>query len=217
PFSNYCYAGKPKIGYSTINECFDLLKKDTTPKPDMTYVYIPHFDDISHQHGINSPQAFECFTAIDYSFRRLVEEQKNSDTLFIVTADHGLIDTLPEEKIHLDDYPDIKDCLILPLCGDPRVAYCYVRSNKIKRFRSLVDMQLNKYCDRYSLDYLIEHNYYGLKSINPRFYDRVGEEVLILKGNYVLYDSVYKENFKKLVGFHGGTSRDEMLVPLILV
>ena len=218
PFSNYCYAGKPKKGYTEVDECFSLVKEELEKKTEMIYVYIPHFDDTAHKNGINSSEARELFKKIDESFKNLIKETKNPDTLFIVTADHGLIDATPDKIINLDDYHDIQDCLILPICGDPRVAYCYVRPYCLNYFRKKVDFYLSHACRRYSFDYLFTRSYFGKDvTANQKFLDRIGDEILIMKDNYVLYEKVWKEEDVKLVGFHGGLSREEMIVPLIVV
>ena len=216
-FSKFCYGDKPKKGYKDINQCFNLLKEELTKDTEMIYVYVPHFDEIAHMNGINSQDARNVFFTIDKVFNKIVDENKKSDILYIVTADHGLIDTKPHEIINLNDYQEIKDCLILPLCGDPRVAYCYVRANKLQKFRELVRKKLSPYCDMYSIEDMIDDNFFGLFDINPKLYSRIGDEILIMKDHYVLTDHVYREQHKQLIGFHGGLSPDEMIVPLITV
>ena len=43
-------------------------------------------------------------------------------TTLIVTADHGFVDSPADEAIDLAAHPGLRDTLLLPLCGEPRVA-----------------------------------------------------------------------------------------------
>jgi len=216
-FSKYCFGNIPRIGFKTIEECFtklgDHIKK--TPISEIIYTYIPHFDEVAHHNGINSQVTIDLFHKIDSLYKELIEKNPHSDTFFIVTADHGLIDATKDTILHIDNFPSIKECLILPLCGEPRVAYCYVRPAKHKQFVEEVEKLLSHVCDRYSMQDILANKLYGLYEPNPQIFDRIGDEILIMKDNYVLIDKVYHEVHKDFVGFHGGLTYDEMMVPLI--
>jgi predicted AlkP superfamily pyrophosphatase or phosphodiesterase len=221
-FSDYCFGEKDKMGYDTIAQCFQSVISAIVPTSGVAptetiYAYIPHFDEYAHYHGINSPQTIEIFQQIDREFERLVKLSMGMDTTYIVTADHGLIDTTPDSILQLSSYPSIRECLILPLCGEPRVPYCYVRPQKLSQFISEVDKHLGAYCDRYELSELLEKKLFGTGTPHPKFFDRVGDQILIMRENYVLIDKVYHEGHKQFVGFHGGLSDDEMRVPLVVV
>ena len=216
-FSNYCYGNQHKKGYNNINDFFDIIKNNifNNKETSIIYSYMADFDETAHDFGINSAESIKLFEQIDQEFANLIEKTQNTDTLFIVTADHGLIDTAPEKILFLKDFPDIEDCLILPLCGEPRVPYCYVRPAKLDKFVKAVNEQLGDFCYRYSQKEIINMKLYGTGEINPKFYDRIGDQILIMKDNYVLFDKIYGEKKPEIIGFHGGLSKDEMIVPLI--
>jgi predicted AlkP superfamily pyrophosphatase or phosphodiesterase len=218
-YSNYCYANKPKQGYETLPECFNLIKTQVlgSHESELVYVYIPQFDHNAHNFGINSGESVALFKQIDDLFTDLLNETKDTETLYIVTADHGLIDTSEDKKLYLSDFPDVQECLILPLLGEPRVPYCYVRPSLEKQFISAVDSQLGEFCDRYSAAEVMNMSLYGLGEVNPKFFGRIGDHILFMKENYVLLDKVYCEQHKPFIGFHGGLTKEEMLVPLIVV
>jgi len=46
------------------------------------------------------------------------------------------------------DHPDLEKTLVLPLCGEPRVAYCYVHPDKTGQFERYVRNELSaqRYC-----------------------------------------------------------------------
>jgi hypothetical protein len=218
-FSRYCYGDKAKQGFEKVEECFALIKEEIELRPDteMIYAYIPHFDDMAHHKGINSQESVNFFKNIDKMFHDLTVQTQDTETLYIVTADHGLVDTTPKEILKITDFKDIHNCLILPLCGDPRSPSCYVRPAKLDYFRRAVDDQLSEYCERHTQQELFDMNIYGLGEVNPLIYDRIGDEILFMKSNYAMVEKVYHEEQKEIIGFHGGLSGEEMLVPLIII
>lgn len=216
-FSQYCFKDKKRIGYENLSQCFSLISDNIINKneTEMIYAYIPHFDENAHKCGINSSESIDILNLLDNQFSELLEKAKNTETLFIVTADHGLIDTSPDRILKISDYPAIQECLILPLCGEPRVPYCYIRPSKKEQFDIAVADHLGAYCDRYNLSDVLNRPLYGLGKRNPKIFDRIGDEILIMKENYILTDNILNEKSKDFIGYHGGLTKDEMLVPLI--
>jgi hypothetical protein len=45
---------------------------------------------------------------------------------------------------------------------------------------------------------------------------RIGDRLLLMQGNYIIKDWLAQEKHYELIGVHGGVSRDEMEVPLII-
>jgi len=217
-FSNYCFGDKPKIGYETADECFSLIKYNLQKPthPNMIYAYMHHFDNVAHACGINSYESIAFFRKIDNLFTDLIEQSKGQDTLFVVVSDHGLIDIPKEKRLDLNNYPDISKCLVLPLSCEARVPFCYVRPSLEKQFIKAVDDQLGECCDRYTAQELLDMSIFGLGEPNPKFFDRIGDHILLMKDNYVLQDKVYHEQDRPLIGYHGGLTREEMLVPLVV-
>ncbi len=64
----------------------------------------------------------------------------------------------------------------------------------------------------------ISKNHFGLFESNENLKDRIGDYILIFKKNYYMRDKLKGEG-KRIpkLGYHGGLSKEEMLVPLILI
>jgi len=58
---------------------------------------------------------------------------------------------------------------------------------------------------------------FGLFNPNKKLFNRVGDYVLIMKENYVIMDSLLGEKRGFHIGNHGGVSKQEMHVPLIII
>jgi len=137
--------------------------------------------------------------------------------LVIITADHGLVDSKKDELIDIEQHPDLKDTLLMPLSGDPRAAYCYVKQGMTDMFEEYVDKNLSEICSVYKSPQCVEDHFFGLDDPNPRLWDRIGDYVLIPKENYVIKDKILGESPHHYTGHHGGMSEDEMFVPVIAV
>jgi hypothetical protein len=105
----------------------------------------------------------------------------------------------------------------MPLSGEPRAAYCYVRPEKIKQFENYVKTEFKKCCEMRKSEDLIKEKYFGLFEPNEKLKDRIGDYVLIMKENYIMKDLVLGEKRNIYIGNHGGVSREEMFVPLIVI
>ena len=134
----------------------------------------------------------------------------------IVTADHGLIDTDPGQLIELARHPQLAEALLLPLCGEQRAAYCYIHPDKREQFEHYVQSVLGDFATLWDSPELIDQGWFGLGEPHPRLKERVGHYALLMKGNYAIKDWILGERRHVQIGVHGGTSEQEMTVPLIV-
>lgn len=208
------------LDYGNLSQFFRQIKKaiDSSKRKKYIYAYWWELDALNHKYGFNSKKTNKHFKEIDKKFSRFIKSFKN--TTFIITSDHGFVNVSKKNEIKLEDHPKLKGCLTLPLCGEKRVAYCYVHPSKAREFEKYVKIKLKNYCYLFKSQDLIKKNYFGLFKPNPKLFDRVGDYILILKKNFILKDSIEKNVEKKNgrhIGHHAGVSKYEMLVPLIFI
>ncbi|MDH5546588.1 MAG: alkaline phosphatase family protein [Gammaproteobacteria bacterium] len=211
--------GAKRKGYASLQEFYSEIEQTITADKDKKYIfaYWPEFDGLCHTYGVYHQNTHKHFNDLDQGLEQLATRLAGSNTLIVVTADHGLIDTAPEYVIRIEDYPEIAQCLRIPLCGEPRACYCYVKPEAMSMFADLCETQLGQYCDCVSAQQLIDDGYFGLGEANALLKERVGDFVLLLKGNYVIKDRLLSEKPFTQIGVHGGLSEDEMLIPLVVV
>lgn len=216
---NLAHHGRADIRpYDTQDDFFlgvaKLLRANHHRK--FVYAYWADLDRISHEAGAFSAETEWHFTSWEEGFRRFLKYVEGTGSLVIVTADHGFIDTDESHSIDLDDHPELADCLALPLCGERRVAYCYVKPNRMERFESYVRSELDAAAELRRSSELIEQGWFGTGTPHPRLADRVGHYTLVMKENYVIKDWLPNERRYEHIGVHGGVSEEEMWVPLIV-
>ena len=154
---------------------------------------------------------------LDREFARFLEKMRREDAIVLVCADHGFVDTEDATRIHLDDHPRLASTLRLPLCGEQRTPYCYVKPGEREVFEQYVSTELAGVCELVSSDTLVDEGFFGPGDPHRSLRDRIGDYALIMNDNYVLKDRIATEQpgFKH-VGVHGGVSQAEMHVPLVV-
>lgn len=182
-----------------------------------TFAYWAKLDALSHEYGAASPEVAAHFEELDCTFRAFIQDIEGSRATVLVTADHGHIDTAPDRVLHLEEHPALREDLTLPLCGDPRVAYCYVRAHRRGHFETYIDENLSHCCELQLSQRLLEQGYFGLGTPHPRLQERIGDYILLMKDNYVISERLAGESPFSQTGVHGGLSADELYVPLVVV
>lgn len=205
--------------YTTFSGCLRQIKRILTSNHEKKFIYAywPDFDGLCHKHGTKSAEVAAHFVELTKKITALIRSLANSQTTFIITSDHGLIDTEASKIIEVRKHPDLEGSLILPLCGEPRVAYCYVRPSRTAQFEAYIKQHFSGMCEIYTGEELINNCYFGLFEPNKRLFDRVGDYVLIMRDNYVIKDFLLGEEEKFNIGYHGGVSKEEMFVPLVVI
>ena len=134
----------------------------------------------------------------------------------MLTADHGFIDGPGEHLIDLDAHPQFAATLARPLCGERRVAYCYVKKGADATFLDYVESELGHAAELMPRESLLASGWFGPGPAHPRLADRVGDYALVMRGDWTIKDWLPGEKRHPMIGVHAGLTPDEMLIPLVL-
>lgn len=212
--------GSKRIPFSNLSGFFKQINSslDINKSRKFIFAYWAKFDSICHRKGTDSKEAKKHFEMLDKKIASLAKSLKNKNTSIIITADHGLIDTKEKSRIiKLENHLKFVETLSMPLSGEPRFVYCYAKPSKTKQFENYVQTKFKDACSMHKSSGLIKKNYFGLFEANEKLKDRVGDYILIMKENYIMKDLVFGEDRNIFIGNHGGTSKEEMFVPLIII
>lgn len=219
-YSRIVDKGAKKLSFSNLNGFLKQINKALSITDSKKYIlaYWAELDSLCHKKGTDSYEVKKHFNELDKKIESFVKSLKNKNTAIIISADHGLINTKEKSKIiELKNHPRFVETLTMPLSGEPRVAYCYVKPRKVREFENYVKTKFKDVCEIYKSDDLIKSNYFGLFEPSEKLKDRIGDYVLIMKENYIMKDLVLGEDENALIGNHGGMSEEEMFVPLIVI
>ncbi len=103
--------------------------------PRYIYAYWNQPDGLLHTYGCGSKEAHECIVSLEQQVAELAAELE--DSLIVVTADHGHIDT---NYVYIQDYPELFNCLVRKPSLEPRVLNLFIKDGKMDFFsrRSLI-------------------------------------------------------------------------------
>ncbi len=182
------------------------------PERKFVYAYWWEFDALSHRHGVGSPEVRAHFDALDAMFGELLARLAGTDTQVVLTADHGFIDSPPQESIELP--PELCAMLRFPLCGERRVAFCHTQDPKpfLGKAKDLLGERANVRPSRELLD----EGWFGEGRSHPHFAERIGDVAIVMNGLGTVKDWVSGEPRHLHIGNHGGMSEDEMNIPLVV-
>jgi len=175
--------------------------------------YVSVTDDIGHKYG---PTSIEYHNTISLIFSWLLRsfDGVDSDTVVIISSDHGVVEVDPEKTFEIERDGPLMDKLIIPPCGERRFSYLYSRD--IDDVSNYMRSELDEICivtreDAFKL------KLFGLAG-NEKFKDRIGDVIVAVKGNYCLnFKYRMDEEDFDLRGHHGGLSLGEMIVPALIL
>jgi hypothetical protein len=201
--------------FETLDEMAALIGRLSRERdPSYCYAYWPVLDSLSHMHGWKSVAAADHLRQVDRVVETCVRALTGTGTVLLVCADHGFVDTRAETRLRLEDHPDIAGALERPLCGEPRLVYCYVKDGAGAEFEDAVVQQLGHALEVWPSQRLIEEGLLGMGAAHPEIQHRIGTHALFLRDEYCLTDRLEGEDPFSLVGVHGGMSDAELRVPL---
>ncbi len=169
------------------------------------YAYWEEPDNTMHKKGVHAQETGTLLQEIEEEIERLAENME--DTLLIVTADHGLVDT---QTTLLSEDAELMDCLVRPPSMESRAMNFFVKDECVNRFEAL-------FAARYGIDYRLltmaeGRKLFGNGRDHPRLSRMLGNYLAVAEGSRTL---AMKD--KKFSGEHGGMTADEMIIPLIAI
>jgi len=221
PFNRYHTPGARRLGYQRLEGFLAALMEATSTPPNagpprLIHAYYPDLDNQMHRLGTADPRVAEHLAALDTYLGRFLELQADHGTRIILTADHGFIDAPVERLIELDRHPPLAALLARPLCGERRIAYAYVRPGGHQAFADYVASHLGEACRAIPTRDFIAAGWFGPGPIHPALAARAGDFVLLMEEGWTIKDWLPGEKHYDQPGVHGGCSRAEMTVPLIV-
>lgn len=200
-------------GVENFDQLCQRIKQQTSKKEEQFILaYWPEPDSTSHKFGPYSENVKKVLKDLNTKLKRLCAQLK--DSLIIVSADHGHTEN---EDIFLNDYPDLMDCLALPLALDMRAQSVFLKPDKEKTFMRLFEKYLSKdFILVKSSDALSTH-LFGYGEPHPYTKDFLGDYLIIAKTEKSLVQRFPDDVYHHLSGSHSGLTQKEMVVPLILV
>jgi len=203
-FDRAVYMGSKEIGYITLSDLLFHIEEQLKLDAVFINAYWWSVDALSHHYGPYSSAVINEIKMLDLFLKELIKVI-DKDTLLIITADHGQIESIPNTVLDLSKMKASKN-ILLPIT-DVRAPYLYTNGKLDKKefesFKNLLIMEKDEVFKK------------GLFGEEEKFKDRIGDLVILIKdGSTISYIS--DPNEVSLVGKHGNLTEEEMFVPLML-
>ena len=208
---NYYISPHADIKVETFQEIIDKTK-ELCDQPDRKFIYAywTSPDDIIHKYGganEGHPKIREFIDDIQVKIEELARNM--NDTLLVVTADHGHVDTTVSQ---LEEYPELMDCMERLPAIEPRVATFFIKKGRKREFKKLFnDIYKGKF-DLLTKEEVLEKKLFGTGTEHPKFRDMLGDYVAVAIDDVTL---IHTKKVKWLAA-HGGVTEREMYVPVLI-
>lgn len=169
------------------------------------YYYYEKLDTAIHTSGVYGKETKKKIKGIERFVKKITK--KHPDTLFVVIADHGLIDC---KDIDIAQFPDLLSCLseARPISFEPRCPTFWVKENKKVEFEQLFKKHYGAHFDLFTKDEVLQKNIFGEGIISVTALDFIGDYLAISRDEYRLKDSRLVNKFYPPAS-HGGGTKEE--------
>lgn len=204
---------KPNGASDFDDMCSKIKEQSTHDGPQFILAYWPNPDSSSHEFGPYSKEVKTVLKNLNAKVKHLCTEL--TDSLVIISADHGHVEN--KGDIFINNYPDLLDCLQLPLSLDCRVQAVFLKENREDMFLALFEKYLSKEFLLFKTEDALKMHLFGYGKPHPLAKDFLGDYLIISKAQKSLIQRFENDAYIHLTGAHSGLTNQEMLVPLILV
>ncbi|NWJ98541.1 MAG: alkaline phosphatase family protein [Chloroflexi bacterium] len=216
------------ISYRTPATAFATLRERLLSKPSdgslksFTYCYVDTLDAVGHRDGPLTPNYQAELAALDFSLNRELFQglKGRSDLLLFVVADHGQRTVDPQKVAWLHEHPELTRLFVAPMGGERRVAYLYLKAGTLETARRYIDSHFGEHFLTLSKVEALEMGLFGLpgQAISSQADDRIGDLLMIPRREWITRQFVTATDKGPIGrdGVHGGLSRAEMLIPLLM-
>ncbi len=222
-YSRAVTAGAERTGYDTAADfAYTVRRVLETAGPTFVHAYQPTLDVIAHEEGTGTDRYRVTLAAITDRLRRELLEKCASGTakrtLLVLTADHGIVDTVPTENVDLvsrEWWPTLEgafrrdaDGSPRPPTGGPRNTHFHVRPGRLEDAREILEAGIDGRV--FTRAEALERGLFGPVEPSTLFERRCGDLMAVHRNRGLCWH----DSDRRLVGMHGGLTGEEMLVPL---
>ena len=133
-------------------------------------------------------------------------------TVMYVTADHGMVDVGPADRVDADTQLELRDGVAL-LGGEPRARHVYARPGAAADVLDTWRETLGAAAWVVSREEAIDNGWFG--PVRDDLADRIGDVVAASAGPLAVVAATEEPRETALVGMHGSLAPTDQLVPLL--
>lgn len=192
--------------------------KDLCTMPDKKFIlaYSDNPDGLLHKFGTTSEEIKLFIKEVEKKIEEMVQDF-DEDTILIVSADHGHKDI--EKSYSLNNYPEIRECLIMPESLESRALTFWVKEEMkeifVQRFNKIFK---NEFWLMTKEEFLNKYHFLGYGNKHYKIDDFIGNYMaLSVAGSMIRIETFLAEGKPVKKSTHCGLTKEEMEVPVIVI
>ncbi len=174
------------------------------------YAYWNEPDSTMHRTGTVSSETHATVTELEKMVEKTVSGL--SDTLFMIIADHGHMDS---RNCCLLDYPEILDCLVRQPSFEPRTLNLFVREECRVVFPEIFRKYFGDSFILLTREEAISGKLFGTGRDHAALKQMIGDYVALAVSDRSVFNTHLEA--QEMPGGHAGLTREEISVPLIVI
>ena len=174
-------------------------------------VYHGDLDATGHAFGVGSEAWYYQLTHVDKLAEQIAGALPDSTALY-VTADHGMVDVPPEDRIDADRELEMRHGVAL-LGGEGRARHVYARPGAAADVLAIWREILGNRAWVASRDEAIKDGWFG--PVDPGMAPRIGDVVAAPTRNWAIVATETEPRESALVGMHGSLTAADQLIPML--
>ncbi|WP_329580037.1 alkaline phosphatase family protein [Kitasatospora sp. NBC_01250] len=215
PLTQVALSGGQFLGRTTGEERMDLAARQLAcADRALVYTYVSELDGMGHRYGVDSDEWRMMLNTVDRLAQRLAEQLPPRSAMY-VTADHGMIDIAPEDRIDFDEDWELSAGVAL-LGGEGRARHVYAVPGAAADVHTVWSEVLGDRMWVATRDQAIEAGWFG-PAVDDRVYHRIGDVVAAARDDVAVIASRSEPGESAMIGLHGSMTPVEQLVPLLEV
>lgn len=213
-YSKYVANDKIRKSYNTLEDAFNQIMEITIDNErTFTYLYIPDIDSLEHNNGFDSKIVLDKIKKIEFELNRI----NNDDLVIVITADHGQTNINIEKDIIMDFDKYNKYFYAYPGIDFGMATY-YVNKDMEDEFVKEFNKDFKNKMYLFKTEEFINNGIFGVNNNNDIILSNLGEYISLCNSDSLFINSLdINEYFRKIKGNHSGLSKDEMIIPLIVI
>jgi hypothetical protein len=174
-------------------------------------VYHGDLDNTGHMFGVGSDAWYNQLAHVDKLAEQLASALPPQTWLY-VTADHGMVDVGPEDRIDADELPELKAGVAV-IAGEPRARHVYAEDGAAGDVLATWREVLGDRAWVMSRDEAIKEGWFG--PVDPAMADRIGDVVAAPVGSLAIVATRTEPRESALIGMHGSLTAADQLIPAL--
>jgi type I phosphodiesterase/nucleotide pyrophosphatase len=178
----------------------------------LAVVYHGDLDATGHVFGVGSDAWSHQLAHVDKLAEQLAQSLPPGTALYI-TADHGMVDVNPEDRLDYDELPALQEGVAI-LGGEPRARHVYVRPGAAADVLAAWRETLGERAWVQSRDEAIKEGWFGL--VDPGMAERIGDVIAAPSGTTAIVATKSDPHVSGMFGMHGSLTPSEQLIPSLI-